>query len=96
MLLMAKKGYKFRWTRETQEAFEKLTKVLISLPVLPYLDPSEPFALDCDARGGGLGGLSGLPSPKCADAMRLVAYCSKKLTPVDKSYYVHSERTVCS
>lgn len=58
-----KKGHKFRWIREVQEAFEKLN-ALISLPLLTYPDPLKPSIVQCNASDDGIGGVL---SPKCDD-----------------------------
>jgi hypothetical protein len=51
--LLTKDG--FRWTTESQEAFLKLKTALITPPVLRLPDFEQPFVVECDASGTGLG-----------------------------------------
>ncbi|TYK03311.1 hypothetical protein E5676_scaffold298G001570 [Cucumis melo var. makuwa] len=45
----------FKWTNEAKEAFEKLKKVMMSLPILAIPDFSLPFEIDTDASRDGIG-----------------------------------------
>ena len=51
---LAKNGA-FAWTETTHEAFERLKKVMRSCLVLAFPDFSQPFVLECDASGEGIG-----------------------------------------
>ena len=51
---LTKKGA-FTWTSTAQEAFDCLKKVMSSCPNLALPDFSEPFILDCNASGEGVG-----------------------------------------
>jgi hypothetical protein len=53
--LLTKDG--FRWTIESQEAFLKLKTVLITPPILRLPDFEQPFVVECDASGTGLGAI---------------------------------------
>jgi len=53
--LLTKDG--FRWTTESQEAFLKLKTALITPPVLRLPDFEQPFVVECDASGTGLGAI---------------------------------------
>ena len=47
--------YGFVWMEETQEAFRKLVKAMIEAPVLSLPDFSQPFIVEANASGTGLG-----------------------------------------
>ncbi|KAK4328597.1 hypothetical protein Pmani_001073 [Petrolisthes manimaculis] len=59
--------------------------VYLLSPVLPYPDQSQPFILDCDASDHGIGGVL---SQKKRDQEYVVAYYSKKLSPLERNYCV--------
>ena len=52
---LLKKGVKFVWSEECDQAFHTLIKHLTSAPVLTQPDMSKPFEVFCDASGTGLG-----------------------------------------
>jgi len=53
--LLTKDG--FWWTTESQEAFVKLKTTLVTPPVLHLLDFEQPFVVEYDASGTGLGAI---------------------------------------
>jgi hypothetical protein len=55
MTELLKKGVKFVWSEECDQAFHTLRKHLTSAPVLTQPDMSKPFEVFCDASGTGLG-----------------------------------------
>jgi hypothetical protein len=55
MTELLKKGVKFVWSEECDQAFHTLRKHLTSAPVLTQLDMSKPFEVFCDASSTGLG-----------------------------------------
>jgi hypothetical protein len=55
MTELLKKGVKFVWSEECEQAFHTLRKHLTSAPVLTQPDMSKPFEVFCDASGTGLG-----------------------------------------
>jgi hypothetical protein len=55
MTELLKKGVKFVWSEECDQAFHTLIKHLTSAPVLTQPDMSKPFEVFCDASGTGLG-----------------------------------------
>nr|GFC83558.1 retrotransposable element Tf2 [Tanacetum cinerariifolium] len=64
----------FVWTKEAQSAFVHLKEVMVNAPVLKLPDFNEPFIVETDASGEGIGVVlqqSGHP----------IAYYSKKLAP---------------
>jgi hypothetical protein len=55
MTELLKKGVKYVWSEECDQAFHTLRKHLTSAPVLIQPDMSKPFEVFCDASGTGLG-----------------------------------------
>ena len=51
---LTKKGA-FSWTKGAQQTFEKMKKIMSSCPILALPDFSQPFIVECDASGEGLG-----------------------------------------
>jgi hypothetical protein len=52
---LLKKGTKYVWSKECDEAFQTLKKVLTTSPVLAQPNIAKPFDIYCDASGTGLG-----------------------------------------
>ena len=53
---LTKKGA-FTWTDLAQKTFEEMKVIMSSCPVLALLDFSQPFVVECDASGEGLGAM---------------------------------------
>ena len=51
---LTKKGA-FNWKDTTQRAFDRLKEVMRRCPVLAFPDFTQPFVLECDASGEGIG-----------------------------------------
>jgi hypothetical protein len=51
---LLKKGTKYVWTKECDEAFQTLKKLSTTSPVLAQPDIVKPFDIYCDASGTGL------------------------------------------
>jgi hypothetical protein len=52
---LLKKGTKYVWSVDYDEAFLTLKKLLTTSPVLAQLDIAKPFNIYCDSSGTGLG-----------------------------------------
>jgi hypothetical protein len=51
---LTKKGAS-QWTEEAQQIFEKMKEVMSTCPILALPDFSQPFVLECDTSGVGIG-----------------------------------------
>ncbi|XP_028755422.1 uncharacterized protein LOC114714818 [Neltuma alba] len=70
--LLTKDG--FHWNSEAHEAFSKLKQALVQAPLLALPDFAEPFVLETDASGIGIGAI-------LSQRNHPIAYFSKKLSP---------------
>ena len=81
---LLKKGTKFRWSPECQEAFDAIKQMLSDKPVLPAPDFEQPFSLHTDAADHGIGAVL---SQRDQDGhLKPVGYFSKKLNKHQKAY----------
>ena len=82
---LTRKGARYQWTQECQEAFQRLKDALVSAPVLPFPDPSKPYVLDCDASAVGMGAVL---SQEHGGKEWVVGYFSQKFTVPEVNYCV--------
>lgn len=81
---LLKKGVKYQWSAQCEQAFTNLKAVLASQPVLQAPDFNKPFKLAVDASGVGAGAVllqdsdQGIEMPVC--------YFSKKFNQAQKNY----------
>lgn len=82
---LTKKTNKYIWTKDCQEAIDKLKKILISPEIIAYpLDEGE-YMLDCDASDYAIGGVL----CQVQDGIeKVIAYGSKVLNKAEKNYCV--------
>ncbi len=80
---LTKTNVDFMWTKNCQEAFEKLKDCLSTAPVLTYPDMNQQFILDTDASNEGLGAVL---SQQCREGERPVAFASRTLNDQEKNY----------
>jgi hypothetical protein len=80
---LTKKGA-FRWSEEAQVAFDRMKKVMSTFPVLalPYF--SQPFVLECDASGEGIGAV-------LMQNRHPIAFESRKLREPEKLYPIYDK-----
>ena len=67
---LTKKGGKFQWTPECEEAFQNLETLLVGSEVLPLPNDKDTFILDCDASELGIAAIlsqaqEGVERPIC-------------------------------
>ena len=82
----------FQWTPACQEGFDQLKKALMEAPVLAYPDYSKPFILETDASLKGLGAV--LSQKGDDNEIRVVAYTSQSLRPLEKSMRDYSSAKI--
>lgn len=81
-----KKGVKFSWNEEAEEAFNKIKTLLTTSPVLITPNYSKPFYIRCDASTEGVGGVLFQKSEEGDE--HPIAYVSKKLNETQKKYTI--------
>jgi hypothetical protein len=79
---LLKKGTKYVWSKECDEAFQTLKKLLTTSPVLAQPDIVKPFDVYCDASGTGLGCVLMLEG-------RVISYSSRQLRCHEEHYPTH-------
>ena len=82
MTELLKKGVKFYWSTQCEEAFQKLKMLLTSTPILAQPDTTKPFDVYCDASGTGLGCV-------LMQENRVIAYASRSLKRHEENYPTH-------
>ena len=82
MTELLKKGVKFYWSSQCEEAFQKLKTLLTSAPILAQPDTTKPFDVYCDASGTGLGCV-------LMQENRVIAYASRSLKRHEENYPTH-------
>jgi hypothetical protein len=80
---LTKKGA-FRWTDEAQRTFDKMKEVMSTCPVLALPDFTQPFVLECDASGEGIGAV-------LMQQRHLIAYERRKLTESERLYSIYDK-----
>jgi hypothetical protein len=80
--LLTKDG--FCWTEECELAFDKLKEALVFPPVLRLPNFSQPFVVECDACGDGLGAILSQDNQPIAYYSEALKGKSKLLSTYDK------------
>lgn len=81
-----KEATTWKWGSDEQEAFDMLIEKLTSPPILGYADFSQPFIINIDASGSGLGAVL---YQEQDNQERVIAYASRALRPNERNYPVH-------
>ena len=81
---LLKKGVRWKWTKECQEAFELVKGRLCSDQVLVHYDPNREVRLACDASSYGLGGV--LSHVMDDGSERPIAYASRTMNSAERNY----------
>ena len=81
---LRKKGVKWKWGKEEQEAWKNLKELLSSKTVLTLYNPNLPLKLDTDASSTGLGAVLSHIMPDGTE--RPIEYISRTLTAAEKNY----------
>jgi len=80
---LTRKQAKFEWTREAQEAFDRLKKALVKATSLAFLYPNRPCILDTDASDVAVGAVL---SQKIDGVERPIAFFSRVLNDTQRRY----------
>lgn len=76
-----------KWAKEHQRDLDQLIQILSNPPVLGYPDFDLPFVLHLDASEQGLGAVL---HQRQGGKLRVIAYGSRMLTPVEQNHHLHS------
>jgi hypothetical protein len=79
---LLKKGTNYVWSKECDDAFQTLKKLLTTSPVLAQPDIAKPFDIYCDASGTGLGCV-------LMQEGRVILYSSRQLRRHEEHYPTH-------
>jgi hypothetical protein len=79
---LLKKGNKYLWSMDCDEAFKHLKRLLATSPVLAQPDTTKPFDVYYDASGTGLGGV-------LMQEGRVISYSSRQLRHHEEHYPTH-------
>ena len=75
------------WMEQYQSVLEKLIDCLVQPPVMAYPNFNCPYLLHTDASETGLGAVLYQEQDRL---LRVIAYGSRTLTPVERNYHLHS------
>ena len=83
MTALLRKGTKWEWTRECEEAFQAVLATLRENVILHKHDPDHPLTIRCDASDGGWGVaiFQVIPTADGADQRNVLLYDSGRWTP---------------
>ncbi len=81
---LTEQNAEFKWTKESQEAFEELRKCLVTAPVLVFTDFTKPFTLDTNASNSGIGAV--LSQAQDDGREQVVAFASRVLSKPERRY----------
>ena len=79
---LQRKGVKYEWTEECNNAFSELKRLLTSAPILRVPDMGKDFTVCTDASKQGLGAV-------LMQDRGVIAYASRKLKPHEELYDTH-------
>jgi hypothetical protein len=79
---LLKKDTMYVWSKDCDEAFQMLKKLLTISPVLAQPDIAKPFDVYCDASGTGLGCV-------LMQEGRVISYSSQQLRRREENYPTH-------
>lgn len=83
LTLLLKKG-NFMWNQDSLDAFKKLQKVVTTTPLVAMPDFSQPFSIECDASGTGIGAV-------LSQNHRPIVFFSKALTDSSLQKFVYEK-----
>ncbi|CAC5415741.1 Uncharacterized protein K02A2.6 [Mytilus coruscus] len=84
-----RKDTTWKWTKECQEAFDKVKDLITSDMILTHFNPELPVTLACDASPYGLGAVISPRYPNGSD--RPIAFASRSLAPAENYSQIDKE-----
>lgn len=81
--MLLRKGRRWEWMSEQQEAFDQLKVLLTEAPVLTCPDFTREFTMQTDASDYGIGGV---PTQETDEGERVIAYVSRRLIKAEENY----------
>lgn len=91
---LTKKNTPFHWSKDCENAFQKLKSSITSGPVLRHPDPSLPFTVESDASDFAMGAVLSQPSVDNPEILHPVAFFSRKLETAERNYDVHDKELI--
>ena len=82
-----KKKAAIQWDNRCQQAFDDLKRLCTTVPILAYMDFTQPFKLHADACGSGLGAVLYQTHKDGTDTV--IAYASRSFTKAKSHYPAH-------
>lgn len=80
---LTKKGA-FKWIEYSQRTFDELKEVMSTFPILVLPNFSQPFVLECDASGVGIGAV-------LMQNRHLITFESWKLKEMERLYFIYNK-----
>ena len=74
----------FSWTEGAQKTFERIKKIMSSCPVFALPISTQPFIVECDASGEGIGAM-------LMQNHHLIAFESRKLKDYERHYSIYDK-----
>ena len=90
LTLLTRKGALYQWTKQCQEAFDKLKQAMLEAPILHYYDYELPTRVETDASNGVVAGVLSQQDPQ-TQFWHPVAYFSKTMQPAELNYDIHDK-----
>lgn len=85
LLKLVKKGIKWKWTSEQQEAFDRIKKIFVEVVTLAHPDPEKPYILTTDASEYALGAV--LSQTNDDGQEQVIMFASRTLKGAEIAYF---------